>query len=92
MDIIINNDILEKAENIIKKENQKKIEEENKYIYIKKCIEAKICPICGEPLFVRNPTKEEEKNSIYNVIEHVLYCKKSKFIHIQGYYDDDYDD
>jgi hypothetical protein len=93
--IKINIDILDKANDILtKKEEEKKLKKNTK-IYIKKCIKARICPICGEPLLKKNPTKEEKRQSFFDVIEYVLYCKKSKFIHIEGWNDNynyNYDD
>ena len=90
--ITINDSIFEKASKILEEERKKKKEErlaiKRKNKYIKTCIKAKICPICGEPLLEREPTKEEKRESHYDVISYVLYCEKSDFVHIEGWFAD----
>lgn len=87
--ITINDSILEKASKILNEEKIKrkkeKLAEKRKKKYIKTCIKAEICPICGEPLIKREPTELEELESYYDVISYVSYCEKSDFIHIQGW-------
>jgi hypothetical protein len=85
--IIINELILNKALKILKEKEQKKEDQRKLQEYIISCLEARICPICGEPLLEREPTEKEEKESLYDLISYVLYCEKSNFIHIEGYYD-----
>lgn len=90
--ITINNSILEKASKILKEKEQEKEDQRKLQEYITNCLKARICPICGEPLIERNYTIEEKRKSNYDYIRYVLYCEKSKFVHIEGGYHDDDDD
>jgi oligoribonuclease (3'-5' exoribonuclease) len=90
--IEINNDILNKAENIINKKKEEEKEEKAKIEYIEKCIEAKICPICGNELHLRPASKEDKKKHFYDYYYDTLFCEKDEFIKINGDYSvDDYD-
>ncbi len=89
--IEINDDILNKAEQILLDKQLALKLEENKKIYIKICIDAKICPICGNELHSRPITKEEKKQYNYDYYYDTLFCEKDEFIKINGEYcDDDY--
>lgn len=104
-DIKINTNIESKAIYIIQKKKeekqfekikQKKLQKELKAHkkYIKNCIKAEICPVCGDNLKTLDSLehKKYKDQTGYDYINFVLICT-DHFEHIDGdYYDSDYDD
>jgi hypothetical protein len=91
VDIIVNDQIFNKATDIIikkrKEEKEKEEERQKKEYYLKICLEAKICPVCGDLLTSRKATKEEKKLYSFDYFNDTLECEKKHFVHITGEYD-----
>ena len=83
--LLINNDLLKKAEAIIEQRNKEQAikdkEDRDKTEYIEKCIEAHICPSCGSELVIRDDGDEGGWSRDYS-------CKKCNF---NKSYDGDYE-
>ena len=91
--IIINEEIKRKASKIIEDKIAKEVERQNLERYIKQCIQAEICPICGNELNLRNATKQEiKKEKPYTIISDVLYCSNDNFICYDKEYISDYEE
>lgn len=92
-DIPISNIILDKAQRIIAKKNQEeaelKAERKRKKNYIKTCVHAKICPVCGDELHSRKATKEEKREFNYDYYNDTLECNKFHYKFISGEYEND---
>jgi predicted RNA-binding Zn-ribbon protein involved in translation (DUF1610 family) len=92
MEIQINNEIQKKAESIIADKKAQIQQKKDKSKYIDTCVEADICPVCGDKLIKRSATKEEKDQYGYDYYHNTLTCNKNHFLRVNGDFDDyDYD-
>jgi len=89
MEIQINNEIQKKAKSIIADKEAQIQQEKDKSKYIDTCINANICPVCGDELTKRTVTKEEKNQFNYDYYEETLLCNKNHFVKIRGEYCND---